>query len=128
MTAIVPAVISWTTCCWCSAACAPERGKRAALGAVQRLVRKVRLFGLHLVPLEVREDASLHAAALDEILRYCGITDTFRALPGRREASAAVAGDRQSQAALPDRYQCLQRDDAEHYPHLADDRQGAPTL
>ena len=57
------------------------KGQRAALGTVQRLVRKVRLFGLHLVPLEVREDASLHAAALDEIFRYCGITDAFRALP-----------------------------------------------
>ena len=54
-----------------------NRGTRAALGAVQRLVRKVRLFGLHLVPLEVREDASLHAAALDEIFRYCGITDSY---------------------------------------------------
>ena len=30
-------------------------GARVALGAVQRLIRKVRLFGLHLVPLEVRE-------------------------------------------------------------------------
>ncbi len=58
-----------------------HRGTRAAQGAVQRLVRKVRLFGLHLVPLEVREDAGLHAAALDEILQYYGVIDEYLALP-----------------------------------------------
>ena len=53
-------------------------GTRAAMGAVQRLVRKVRLFGLHLVPLEVREDASLHAAALDELFNHYSITQDYR--------------------------------------------------
>ena len=54
-----------------------HRGKRVAMGSVQRLVRKVRLFGLHLVPLEVRENADLHTAALDEILRFYGIVDNY---------------------------------------------------
>lgn len=58
-----------------------HRGRRAAMGAVQRLVRKVRLFGLHLVPLEVREDANLHIAALDEIFRHYGITPDYSVLP-----------------------------------------------
>jgi len=53
-----------------------HKGKRVAMGEVQRLIRKVRLFGLHLVPLEVREDAGLHAAALEEIFDYYGISDT----------------------------------------------------
>ncbi|MDE2856230.1 MAG: phosphoenolpyruvate carboxylase [Chloroflexota bacterium] len=58
-----------------------HRGRRSAMGAVQRLVRKVRLFGLHLVPLEVREDAGLHAAALDEIFRFFDINDGYLSLP-----------------------------------------------
>ena len=58
-----------------------HRGARSAMGAVQRLVRKVRLFGLHLVPLEVREDAGLHAAALDEMFRFFDINDGYLSLP-----------------------------------------------
>ena len=58
-----------------------NRGTRAALGAVQRLVRKVRLFGLHLVPLEVREDAGLHTAAVDEIFQYYDIAIGYKSLP-----------------------------------------------
>ncbi len=54
-----------------------HRGMRVAMGAVQRLVRKVRLFGLHLAPLEVRENAALHSAALDEMLRYYGVVDNY---------------------------------------------------
>ncbi len=57
-----------------------HRGKRAAMGAVQRLVRKARLFGLHLVPLEVREDASLHVAALDELFNHYGIVQNYGSL------------------------------------------------
>ncbi len=54
-----------------------HKGKRVAMGEVQRLIRKVRLFGLHLVPLEVREDAGLHAAALEEIFDYYGIAESY---------------------------------------------------
>ncbi len=57
-----------------------HRGKRAAMGAVQRLVRKARLFGLHLVPLEVREDAKLHVATLDELFNHYGIVQNFSSL------------------------------------------------
>ena len=60
-----------------------HRGARVALGSVQRLVRKARLFGLHLLPLEVREDANLHRAALDEIFDYYDIAAGFSALPER---------------------------------------------
>lgn len=62
-------------------------GLRVALGAVQRLVRKVRLFGLHLVPLEIREDANLHRAALDEIFDYYDIAASFGEMPeGEKQA------------------------------------------
>ena len=64
---------------------AERRGTRSARGAVQRLVRKVRLFGLHLVPLEVREDAGLHAAALQELFRYYAINEDYLALPEKEK-------------------------------------------
>lgn len=63
-----------------------HKGNRVAMGAVQRLIRKVRLFGLHLVPLEVREDAGLHAAALEEIFDYYDITvENYIALPEEKK-------------------------------------------
>ncbi|MCB9455746.1 MAG: phosphoenolpyruvate carboxylase [Anaerolineaceae bacterium] len=49
-----------------------NKGHHVAQGSLRRLLRKVRLFGLHLVPLDIREDSRLHAAALDEIFRSYG--------------------------------------------------------
>jgi phosphoenolpyruvate carboxylase len=49
-----------------------NKGRHTASGSVRRLMEKVRLFGLHLVPLDIREDARLHAGALDEIFRHYG--------------------------------------------------------
>jgi len=43
----------------------------------------VRLFGLHLVPLDVREDARLHRAALDEISALTGCATATRMLRKR---------------------------------------------
>ncbi len=42
-------------------------GIHSARGYLRRLIEKVRLFGLHLVPLDIREDSRLIAAALDEV-------------------------------------------------------------
>ncbi len=50
-----------------------HHGARVAAGRLARLVEKVRLFGLHLAPLEVRQDARRHAAALDDIFREYAI-------------------------------------------------------
>ncbi len=58
-----------------------HRGRRVAQGTLGRLIEKVRLFGLHLVPLDIREDARVHAAALDEIFRRDGLCDNYLALP-----------------------------------------------
>ncbi len=55
--------------------------RQVANGSLLRLIRKLRLFGLHLVPLEMREDAGLHRDALDEIFRFYGIEDDFSGLP-----------------------------------------------
>jgi phosphoenolpyruvate carboxylase len=58
-----------------------HHGARVAAGTVGRLLRKIELFGLHLVPLEVREDARVQAAALDEIFAAYGIADHYVDLP-----------------------------------------------
>lgn len=76
-----------------------HRGRRTAMGAVQRLIRKVRLFGLHLVPLEVREDANLHRAALDEIFEYYGIAEDYSAL-SEAEKQAMLSAELRSRRPL----------------------------
>ena len=56
-------------------------GTHAASDALRRLVRKVQVFGLHLVPLDIREDARLLAATLDELFRHYGIVAHYTAVP-----------------------------------------------
>src|SRR5215831_5746906 len=56
-------------------------GIHAASDAIRRLMRKVQVFGLHLAPLDVREDARLHTATLDELFRHYGIVHHYAALP-----------------------------------------------
>lgn len=58
-----------------------NNGTRSARGRVYRLMQKVRLFGLHLVPLEIREDARRHRAALSELLRLYGLAYDFENMP-----------------------------------------------
>ncbi|MCZ7545616.1 MAG: phosphoenolpyruvate carboxylase [Anaerolineae bacterium] len=60
---------------------AQHRSTRVACGMLGRLIEKVRLFGLHLAPLEVRDDARQNAAALAELFRYYGLADDYEALP-----------------------------------------------
>lgn len=57
-----------------------HKGQHTASGALWRLMEKVRLFGLHLVPLDVREDSRLHANALDEMFRHYGRTESYKTL------------------------------------------------
>ena len=76
-------------------------GTRSALGAVQRLVRKLRLFGLHLAPLEVRENAELHSAALDEIFARYDICDSYLALPEKEKQTLLAAEIRSRRPLFP---------------------------
>ena len=78
-----------------------HKGRRSAMGAVQRLVRKVRLFGLHLVPLETREDANRHAAALEELFAYYGITQDFIQLPEAEKQDLLAAEIRSRRPLFP---------------------------
>ncbi|MEQ8677715.1 MAG: phosphoenolpyruvate carboxylase [Aggregatilineales bacterium] len=58
-----------------------HNAQHSADGTLVWLIRKVQLFGLHLVPLDVREDARLHSAALTEMFKFYGTTDNYEALP-----------------------------------------------
>jgi len=60
---------------------ADTRNHRAASGRLRRLSRKVRLFGFHLMPLDIREDARLHAATIAELLSHYGLQDDYLNLP-----------------------------------------------
>lgn len=63
------------------AALTDTRNHRAASGRLRRLSRKVRLFGFHLMPLDIREDARLHAATIAELLSHYGLQDDYLSLP-----------------------------------------------
>jgi phosphoenolpyruvate carboxylase len=54
-----------------------NQGKHSAEGTLQRLIIKVKLFGIHLLPLDVREDARLQSAALSEILKHYRLADDY---------------------------------------------------
>ena len=67
-----------------------NRGQRVAEGSLERLIWKVRLFGLHLVPLEVREDARRTAAVIDELFRHYDIAEDFLNLPESEKQALLV--------------------------------------
>ncbi len=52
-------------------------GRRVAEGKLRRVIRKVRLFGLYLAPLDIREDARLHAHAIAEAFNRYGIASDY---------------------------------------------------
>ncbi|MEP7290489.1 MAG: phosphoenolpyruvate carboxylase [Chloroflexota bacterium] len=58
-----------------------NNGEYVASGTLHRLMQKVRLFGLHLVPLDVREDARLHRSTVAELLAYYGQTEKYEDMP-----------------------------------------------
>lgn len=57
-----------------------HKGQHAAYGELQHLIDQVRIFGLHLVPLEIREDARLHRGAVAEICAHYQIAEDYAAL------------------------------------------------
>lgn len=62
-------------------------GKNVARGRLLRLIRKVRHFGLHLLPLDIREDAGLIRTALDEIFRNYGICENYETAPESKKCA-----------------------------------------
>lgn len=58
-----------------------HKASMTADGTLRRLIMKVRLFGLHLAPVEIREDSRMHAAAIDEMFRHYNMTEDYLAMP-----------------------------------------------
>ncbi len=64
-----------------SASLKANQGEHVVNGTLHGLMEKVRLFGLHLVPLDVREDARLHRSTVAELLKYYGQVENYADLP-----------------------------------------------
>jgi phosphoenolpyruvate carboxylase len=75
---------------------AANRGAHAGLFAVERLLRRVRTFGFHLVTLDVRQDALLHRRVVGELL---GCADWESRAPDNR---ARVLAELLEQGGLPE--------------------------
>jgi phosphoenolpyruvate carboxylase len=65
-----------------------NKGRHAAAADLHRLIEKVRLFGLHIVPLDIREDAQRHLHAIKELFAAYNIVPDFAALD--EEARRAI--------------------------------------
>ena len=95
-----------------------NKGEFVANGTLRRLMEKVRLFGLHLVPLDVREDARLHRSTMTELLAYYGQVENYADLP---EAQKQVLLT--SEITSPRPPSPLSRtSDTTNRDHMADDR------
>jgi phosphoenolpyruvate carboxylase len=68
-----------------------QHSQHIASGRLERFMRKVQLFGLHLMPLEIREDAGLHAEALHELFQTYNIADNYLALPEDQKQALLTA-------------------------------------
>ncbi|MBZ0307447.1 MAG: phosphoenolpyruvate carboxylase, partial [Anaerolineae bacterium] len=68
-----------------------NKGYYSSRGTLRRLILKVRLFGLHLLSLDVREDARLHAEALHELFQTYKIEDNYLALPEAKKQALLTA-------------------------------------
>ncbi|MCI0714332.1 MAG: phosphoenolpyruvate carboxylase [Chloroflexi bacterium] len=55
--------------------------EHSAAGGLQKLISWVELFGFHLTPLDIREDARFHTLALAELLKHYGIVEDYESLP-----------------------------------------------
>lgn len=78
-----------------------HHGLHVANGALHRLIMKVRVFGLHLLTLDVREDSSRHATALDEMFRAYGIADNYLEMPEEDKQALLLAEIKSSRPFFP---------------------------
>jgi phosphoenolpyruvate carboxylase len=64
-----------------------SRGAVLARAYLEPLARRVRLFGFHLAPMDVREHSSRHAAAVAELLRRSGLCPDYADLAPEDQAA-----------------------------------------
>ncbi len=88
------------------------------------LIQKVRIFGLHLVPLDVREDAQRLATAIKELFASYGLAADYSTLPEaerQKLLTEEIANPRPFFPVEPHFGPNHQRSDC----YVADDRRGA---
>ncbi len=49
----------------------------AAHGKIQELIQLVKIYGLHMLTLDIRQHSQRHSSALNEIFTWCGMTDSY---------------------------------------------------
>ncbi len=57
-----------------------HQGRHSTEGTLKRLIIKVKLFGTHLLSLDIREDVRLQTTAISEILQHYQMTDDYAAM------------------------------------------------
>ncbi len=55
-------------------------GRLVASGPLEQLIRRVQMFGLHLAALDIRQHSEVHEAAVDELLRVAGVSDSYASM------------------------------------------------
>src|SRR5690606_6974884 len=50
-------------------------------GTLKRLIIKVKLFGIHLLPLDIREDIRIQTSAVSEMMKHYQMADDYASLP-----------------------------------------------
>ena len=102
-------------------------GHRAARGHLGRLVRKIQLFGLHLVPLEIREDAGRYTAAISELFARYNIAEDYESLSEEERQQVLLQEINNQRPLFPDEPDFL-GDDERNHRHLAYDCHRTPAL
>ncbi len=59
-----------------------------AYGQLSDLIIRARVFGFHLVSLDIRQHSKVHDQAVDELLRLAGVTDFYSELPESQKIAA----------------------------------------
>lgn len=54
-----------------------NQGRHSVEGTLKRLIIKVKLFGIHLLPLDIREDIRLQTSAVSEMLKHYQMADDY---------------------------------------------------
>ncbi len=73
----------------------------SAGGLIHDLIRLVEVFGLHMLTLDVREQAGRHARALEEIFAWAGVTPRYQKLSAHERFDCLAQELRQVRPLLP---------------------------
>ncbi|MDZ4782291.1 MAG: phosphoenolpyruvate carboxylase, partial [Planctomycetia bacterium] len=75
----------------------------ASLGAVHDLIRLAQVFGVHMLSLDIRQHADVHARALEEILAWAGVCSGYTKLTANQRFDCLVQELEKSRPLLPAR-------------------------